>query len=230
MRFFEFKLPAEGSDLSAVINAELEKLSAIVDQKPEIQSSINAELEKLIAMAKDASAEPVANEPVPDPAVAKPIATPPNQPPAEETKETMFDEAAAAISMTDSLVKTLMAELANVVDKAKKKAILGMLKNLVAEAKQEEFSAGKDIINQLKVSANILAAKISGTLEALKEQYDEQIKDGDPNDEDAPRRELKPPKEVNKELVDLIESIFNKPINRANSRHARKCTDESQAR
>jgi hypothetical protein len=126
----------------------------------------------------------------------------------------MFDEAAAAISMTDSLVSTLMTELANVVDNAKKKAILGMLKNLVAEAKQEEFSAGKDIINQLKSSANILAAKISGTLEALKQQYDEQISEGDPQ---APKRNSKSPKEVNKELIDLIEGIFNKPISQANT-------------
>ena len=214
MRFFEFTLPDQGSDFSAQIETELNNLSKIVDEKPEIEAKVNAELQRLIKLAKTPAAPAQKPE---QPAVAPAPTAQSQQPPASETKETMFDEAAAAISMTDSLVNTLMAELANVVDKAKKKAILGMLKNLVAEAKQEEFSAGKDIINQLKDSANILAAKISGTLEALKEQYDEQIKDGDPNDEDAPRRELKPPKEVNKELVDLIESIFNKPINRANT-------------
>ena len=213
MRFFEFKLPAEGSDLSAVINAELEKLSTIVDQKPEIQTSINAELEKLIAMAKDASAEPVANEPVPDPAVAEPIATPPNQPPAEETKETQFDEATAAMD-TNMLISTLMSEIENVIDKAKKKTMLSIVKKLVATAKQEEFSAGKDIKDQLKASAIALASKISGTLNAVAAGYNEQLRDGDPQ---APKRKAVSPKEINVELIDLIDGIFNKPVGQANT-------------
>jgi hypothetical protein len=212
MRFFEFKLPAEGSDLSAVINAELEKLSTIVDQKPEIQTSINAELEKLIAMAKDASAEPAANEPVPDPA-AKTIATLPDQPPAEETKETQFDEAAAVMD-TDMLINTLMAEIENVIDKAKKKTMLAIVKNLVATAKQEEFTAGKGIKDQLKASAIALASKISGTLNAVAAGYNEQIRDGDPQ---APKRKAVSPKEINVELIDLIDGIFNKPVGQANT-------------
>jgi hypothetical protein len=210
MRFFEFKLPEPGTDFSAQIEAELNNLSNIVDKKPEVEDKVNAGLQKLIKLAKT-SAGPSEKPAQPAPA---PQQTTLAQPPASETKETMFDEAAAAISMTDSLVSTLMKELTNVVDNAKKKAILGMLKNLVAEAKQEEFSAGKDIINQLKSSANILAAKISGTLEALKQQYDEQISEGDPQ---APKRDSKSPKEVNKELIDLIEGIFNKPISQANT-------------
>jgi hypothetical protein len=206
MRFFEFKLPEPGTDFSAQIEAELNNLSKIVDEKPDVEAKVNAELQRLIKLAKTPEVTPLSS--------TAPQQTPPGQPPASETKETMFDEAAAAISMTDSLVSTLMTELANVVDSAKKKAILGMLKNLVAEAKQEEFSAGKDIINQLKSSANILAAKISGTLEALKQQYDEQLSEGDPQ---APKRDSKSPKEVNKELIDLIEGIFNKPISQANT-------------
>jgi hypothetical protein len=206
MRFFEFKLPEPGTDFSAQIEAELNNLSKIVDEKPDVEAKVNAELQRLIKLAKTPEVTP--------PSSTAPRQTPPGQPPASETKETMFDEAAAAISMTDSLVSILMTELASVVDSAKKKAILGMLKNLVAEAKQEEFSAGKDIINQLKSSANILAAKISGTLEALKQQYDEQISEGDPQ---APKRDSKSPKEVNKELIDLIEGIFNKPISQANT-------------
>jgi hypothetical protein len=212
MRFFEFKLPEPGTDFSAQIEAELNNLSNIVDKKPEVEDKINAGLQKLIKLAKT-SAGP-AEKPAQPAAAPAPQQKSQLEPPASETKETMFDEAAAAISMTDSLVSTLMTELANVVDNAKKKAILGMLKNLVAEAKQEEFSAGKDIINQLKSSANILAAKISGTLEALKQQYDEQISEGDPQ---APKRNSKSPKEVNKELIDLIEGIFNKPISQANT-------------
>ncbi len=212
MRFFEFKLPEPGTDFSAQIEAELNNLSKIVDGKPEVEAKVNAELQRLIKLAKtpDTSAE----KPAQPAAAPVPQKAPPVEPPASETKETMFDEAAAAISMTDSLVSTLMTELNNVVDTAKKKAILGMLKKLVAEAKQEEFSAGKDIVNQLKSSANILAAKISGTLEALKQQYDEQISEGDPQ---APKRDSKSPKEVNKELIDLIEGIFNKPISQANT-------------
>lgn len=213
MRFFEFKLPAEGSDLSAVINAELEKLSSIVDQKPEIQTSINAELEKLITMAKSAAAAPAPVAKEPPSTDIKPVATPPGQPPAEETKETQFDEATAVMD-TDMLINTLMAEIEKVVDKTKKKLMLSMVKNLVATAKQEEFTAGKDIKDQLKKSATILAAKISGTLEALKLQYDEQIKEGDPQ---APKRKSKSPKEINQELIDLIEGIFNKPVSRANT-------------
>jgi hypothetical protein len=213
MRFFEFKLPAEGSNLSAVINAELEKLSNIVDQKPEIQNSINAELEKLIRMAQSSAEEPapVANDT--PPVAVKPVATPAGQPPAEETKETQFDEATAVMN-TDMLINTLMAEIEKVIDKTKKKAMLTMVKNLVATAKQEEFTAGKGIKDQLKKSATILAAKISGTLEALKLQYDEQIKEGDPQ---APKRNSKSPKEINQELIDLIEGIFNKPVGQANT-------------
>ena len=212
MRFFEFKLPEPGTDFSAQIEAELNNLSNIVDKKPEVEDKVNAGLQKLIKLAKTSAV------PAEKPAQPAPQQKPQLEPPASETKETMFDEAAAAISMTDSLVSTLMTELANVVDNAKKKAILGMLKNLVAEAKQEEFSAGKDIINQLKSSANILAAKISGTLEALKQQYDEQINEGDPQ---APKRNSKSPKEVNNELIDLIEGIFNKPISQANTMQQR---------
>jgi hypothetical protein len=71
-----------------------------------------------------------------------------------------------------------------------------------------EFAAGKDINNQLKTSAKMLAAKISGTLEAFKQQYEEQYNEGDPN---APKKESKPASEVNQELVDLIE--VSKKIN-----------------
>jgi hypothetical protein len=206
MRFFEFKLPEPGTDFSAQIETELNNLSKIVDEKPEAEAKINAELQRLIKLAKTSRAPAQKPE--------QPAATPASQPPASETKETMFDEAAATMSMTDSLVSTLMAELVNVVDTAKKKAILGMLKNLVATAKQEEFSTGRGIQEKLETAAGRLAAKISGTLEALKQQYDEQIREGDPQ---APKRQSKPPKEVNTELVDLIEGIFNKPIGRANT-------------
>ena len=96
--------------------------------------------------------------------------------------------------------------------------MLAMVKNLVATAKQEEFTAGKGIKDQLNTSATALAAKISGTLEALKLQYDEQLKEGDPQ---APKRNSKSPNEVNKELVDLIEGIFNKPISQANTMQQR---------
>ena len=213
MRFFEFKLPAEGSDLSTVINAELEKLSTIVDQKPEIQTSINAELEKLITMAKSASAAPVPVAKEPPPADIKPVATPPGQAPTEETKETQFDEATAAMD-TDMLINTLMAEIEKVIDKAKKKSMLAMVKNLVATAKQEEFTTGKGIKDQLKASATALASKISGTLNAMADGYNEQIREGDPQ---APKRKAVSPKEINVELIDLIEGIFNKPVSQANT-------------
>jgi hypothetical protein len=212
MRFFEFKLPSAESDLSTVINAELSKLSGIVDQKPELQSTVNAELEKLIKMAKSASAEQQTA-----PAQVAPAATPNTvtTPPAKETKEDQFDEAAVmAANSTDMLVKTLMAEIENVIDKAKKKAMLSMVKNLVATAKQEEFTAGKGIKDQLKASATALASKISGTLNAMADGYNEQIRDGDPQ---APKRKAVSPKEINIELIDLIESIFNKPVGQANT-------------
>lgn len=211
MRFFEFKLPAPGTDLAQSIEAELGKLSDIVDQKPEIEDKINAELQKIIKIAKSAQ----------QPEPAKPVAAPVSQPPAAETKETMFDEAAAAVPMTDSLVSTLMAELENVIDKAKKKAILSMIQNLVAEAKKEEFQAGRDITGQLKTSAKALAAKISGTLEAFLQQYQEQIKEGDPQ---APKRAAIPTNELNQDLIDLIQGIFNKPISRAETPESRNET------
>jgi hypothetical protein len=213
MRFFEFKLPAEGSDLSATINAELEKLSAIVDQKPEIQTSINTELQKLITMAKNAAAEPAPADNEPIPAAVKPVATPPGQPPAEETKETQFDEATAVMN-TNMLMNTLMAAIENVIDKAEKKKMLAMVKHLVATAKQEEFTAGKDIKDQLKAAAIALASKISGTLNAVAAGYNEQIRDGDPQ---APKRKAVSPKEINVELIDLIDGIFNKPVGQANT-------------
>lgn len=84
-----------------------------------------------------------------------------------------------------------------------------------------EFAAGKDINNQLKTSAKMLAAKISGTLEAFKQQYEEQYNEGDPN---APKKESKPASEVNQELVDLIESIFTKPISGADTPESRNET------
>lgn len=208
MRFFEFKLPEPGTDFANAVEAELNQLSDIVDQKPEIKDKINSQLQKIINAAKSAATEPP----------AKPVATPVGQPPAEETKETMFDEAASTMSMTDSLVNTLMQELENVIDATKKKAILSMVKNLVSEAKKEEFQTGKGVSENLKKSARSLAAKISGTLEALSQQYQEQLAEGDPQ---APKRNAPKESELNQDLIDLIEGIFNKPISRAETPQSR---------
>jgi len=149
----------------------------------------------------------------PPPADIKPVATPPGQAPTEETKETQFDEATTAMD-TDMLINTLMAEIEKVIDKAKKKSMLAMVKNLVATAKQEEFTTGKGIKDQLKASATALASKISGTLNAMADGYNEQIREGDPQ---APKRKAVSPKEINVELIDLIEGIFNKPVSQANT-------------
>ncbi len=207
MRFFEFKLPEPGTDLANKIEADLNQLSDIVIQKPEIEDKINTQLQKIIAAAKSAAAP-----------AQKPVATPPGQPPAEETKETVFDEAAATMPMTNSLINTLMAEIENIVDKTKKKAIEAMIKNLVAEAKKEEFQAGRGVSESLKQSARALAAKISGTLEALSQQYQEQLAEGDPQ---APKRAAPKAAELNQDLIDLIEGIFNKPISRAETPQSR---------
>ena len=43
MRFFEFTLPDQGSDFSAQIETELNNLSKIVDEKPEIEAKVNHE-------------------------------------------------------------------------------------------------------------------------------------------------------------------------------------------
>jgi hypothetical protein len=218
MRFFEFQLPQAGTNLSAAIEAELAKLGNIVDQKPEVEATVNAELEKLIAMAQAETSEEQKPEVAPP---EKPVETPIDQPPPEETKENMFGEAAATMSRTDYLIDTLMAEIGNIVDNTKKKMYLKMVQNIAAEAKKEEFQTGRSVDAAVKQSAKILAAKISGTLEALKQQYDEQFQEGDPQ---APKRKTLPADELNQELIDLIEGIFNKPISRADTPQTRNDT------
>ena len=98
-----------------------------------------------------------------------------------------------------------------------------MVKNLISEAKKEEFQSGKGVSENLKKSAKALAAKISGTLEALSQQYQEQVAEGDLQ---APKKKAPKAAELNQDLIDLIEGIFNKPISRAETPQSRDETSK----
>jgi len=97
MRFFEFKLPALGSDFSAEIEADLQTIAAALDEKPELEKQVNQELEKLLKqadsiLAKNAGAAPVQKQP--------------QQPPLDQTKENL-DEDAATYTLIDDLNATI---------------------------------------------------------------------------------------------------------------------------
>ena len=54
MRLFEFTSSETGLDLSNSIDAELDKISNLIDQNPGIEGKINTELDKIISQAKAA--------------------------------------------------------------------------------------------------------------------------------------------------------------------------------
>lgn len=217
MRFFEFQLPKSGSDLDNQIKTELDAVKDAVKDNPESADEINAELKNILALAQKEVDKEQDQEPVDLDQVSI-------EPPPEETKETAFDEALASISIdpTSDLMNKIMSAVSGIKDAAKKKMIQKLLNDLhtsgVEQGRGQEFKASKDITTQLTRSAKLLAAKISGTLEALRAQYDEQKAEGDPQ---APSRASTSASEVNEELVDLIEGIFKKPITRAETAQQR---------
>ena len=52
MRFFEFKLPAPGTDLEKRISSDLEKIEDAVSQDPSLTKKVNDELNRIIELAK----------------------------------------------------------------------------------------------------------------------------------------------------------------------------------
>jgi hypothetical protein len=218
MRFFEFKLPSPGSDLNSQIQSELNAVKDIVKNNPESADEINAELAAILSVAQQSSNDSAENNDATDEIPSANIEQP--------EKQTNVDEAATIVAdPTSDLINKIMSTVSGIKDAAKKKMIQQLLKDLhtsgVEQGRGQEFVAGKEITNQLTKSAKLLAAKISGTLAALKAQYDEQIKEGDPQ---APKRETTTASDLNEELVDLIESIFKKPITRADSAQQRDAT------
>jgi hypothetical protein len=199
MRFFEFKLPEPDTKFYQELKGYLLKLVSKSNSLPDTDPRKIKFVQKL---------DSVANEKI--------------------------GEDASVISQVDT--DTVAAVLAYLSKQGVKEATMFLLDTAkilgdtqVQAALQKkgevhaniEFGAGKDINAQLKKSAKMLSAKISGTLEALKQQYDEQYKEGDLQ---APKKESTSASDVNQELVDLIEGIFSKPISGAETAAERNKT------
>lgn len=210
MRFFEFKLPEPGTDLAKQVDAELQDIVDIVDQNPDAEKKANAALQAILNFTKKVSNK--------------------NLPP-EETNEELFSESTAVLSLVDALNSQISSRL----DKAATQEALKMLAKLKKQLSQEfaaerqagrreEFATSKSLETTLINQATILSDKISGSLDAMKQQYDEQILEGDPQ---APKKIKKSAQEVKEELVDLIKAIFSKPISQSETLESRDATAKS---
>jgi len=206
MRFFEFKLPEPGTDLAKQVDAELKDIVDIINQNPAAEKKVNAKLQAILDFTKKTAS----NQKTPTAGI---------NPPPEETKEELFSESTATLSLVDAI----NAQITATIDKAARKAALKMLNDLkktisqefAAErqaGRREEFATSKALETQLINQATILSKKISGSLDAMKEQYDEQVREGDLQ---APKKSKKSAEEVKEELIDLIKGIFSKPISQS---------------
>ena len=197
MRFFEFKLPAPGSNLSKEIESKLNQVINIADQNPELEKTVNATLKNLLDLAKKNS---------------------------NSTKDLpVGEDLTASLSLKD----LLLAQLENVIDAATKKTIIKTLDDLIQQStetgRKQEYETGKATEQEIQLRSTNLAKKISGTLNAFADSYQEQIKEGDPQ---APKRTKSDVKEVKEDLVDLIKAIFSKPLSKAKTIEERDVTSK----
>ena len=148
MRFFEFKLPAPGTDLAAKIETEIDSLINVAEENPELQQKVAQDLRALIAMVKKAK-PPVQQQPAQA------------QQPAEQ-----FTENQSTILI--NLKATLMAEFEGILDAAKKeivsKKIEALLKATAAQAEQagaDKFKKSAEATHDdFKSIGDLLAKKL----------------------------------------------------------------------
>ncbi len=163
MRFFEFKLPEPGTDLAKQVDAELQDIVDIVDQNPAAEKKVNGKLQQILDFVKKSAPDqkpPVSNV----------------NPPPEETKEDLFSESTATLSLVDALY----AQITSSMEKAQSRAALKMIADLKKTISQEfaaERQAGKDIrdveiqnfFSGLEEQLRVLAAKAAPNPNILKE-------------------------------------------------------------
>lgn len=163
MRFFEFKLPEPGTDLAKQVDAELKDIVDIVDQNPAAEKKVNVKLQAILDFVKKSAPDqksPISNV----------------NPPPEETKEELFSESTATLSLVDALY----AQINSSMEKATSRAALKMIADLKKTITQEfaaERQAGKDIrdveiqnfFSGLEEQLRALAAKAAPNPNILKE-------------------------------------------------------------
>lgn len=190
MRFFEFKLPDQSSELYRRLKNELDDLIDLTIKLPDddpVRKEVSDYLLDLLqsdSVKEDQIADAQRKYNV---ALLKQILSP--------------DELTAALLKIETLEKKAKKQFEEVVQAAKQ------------QGTEQEFSTGKKVRDDIESAAGELAKKIAGTLEAM-EESSKQEKTIDPTAET--KKALKP-NEVEDDLINLITELFSRPISGAES-------------
>ena len=202
MRFREFKLikefapPAVHSDL-------VDRLAKILQDTP-ADSSEHQEAIALLQFIVNTNPTPAA-QPTEEPPIAEDFA------PIETNLVKQAKSKQPALSaLTKKQLEAKIKQLEQEVARASEQGY--------QQGRHAEHQAAKQSEEEIKGYARLLSDKIAGSLESIKQAYDEQLADGDIN---APKREVVDKNKIKTELIDLITNIFNKPILGADTPEAR---------
>lgn len=201
MRFFEFKLPTPGSSFDIELKQHLLTLINDAKKLPETDPKrlkFNQFLQNIKAEA-GITEDPVA-----------------------EVDQEMVNAVLSFLAKKGSKEATMyLLDGAKILGDKGVQAALQKKADVHKTIGQEtEFSAGREIREQLNTAAAVLAKKIAGTLEAMEEAAKAEAE----NDPSAPKKKAPKEAEVKQDLVDLIGDLFSKPISSAQTYQERDTT------
>ena len=201
MRFYEFKLPTPGSSFDIELKQHLLTLINDAKKLPETDPKrlkFNQFLQNIKAEA-GITEDPVA-----------------------EVDQEMVNAVLSFLAKKGSKEATMyLLDGAKILGDKGVQAALQKKADVHKTIGQEtEFSAGREIREQLNTAAAVLAKKIAGTLEAMEEAAKAEAE----NDPSAPKKKAPKEAEVKQDLVDLIGDLFSKPISSAQTYQERDTT------
>lgn len=228
-RLFEFAPPQGNEDMVADL-AQI--LNTVDPSTPEYLKAIELLQQIVTAGSTDTPPEqlPVEQEPV---ATQEPPVQEPVEPEVAQEEEPALAEAQTSVAGLVTKAKKAQKNLAydellalrrqvrelqaQVAELEASKEKYG--KQQFKKGQQKEFEVNKEAFANIAKLALELTRKVSGSLDAMKQAYDEQIARGDykKSIDEAPVR-TKPKKvttEVKKELLDVITDMFSRPLGAA---------------
>ena len=201
MRFFEFKLPEPGSAFNVELKQHLLTLVNDAKKLPEADPKriqFNQFLQNIKAEAG------ITEDPV-----------------AEVNQETVNAILVFLAKKGSKEATMYLLDGAKILGDKDVQAALQKKADVHTTIGQEtEFSAGREIREQLNTAAAVLAKKIAGTLEAMEEAAKAEAE----NDPSVPKKKAPKEAEVKQDLVDLISDLFSKPISSAQTYQERDTT------
>ena len=236
MRYSEFKSVllefAPPKKVGVDLVARLETILKSTDEtSPEYLEAIKL-LQDIIVSAREEStpqAEPIQpQQAAPQPQPVEPVATQ-EQPPLAESNSSvskLISQASKSqAKLSSATEQELLARIfeleAKLSDAEDERIKYGQSE--FKKGQKKEFTTNKAAFEKIAKLAETLAYKVSGTLNAMKEAYDEQMERGDFNKKEmqstgiAPIRPVvKAPTPVAKqELINLIQDMFSRPLGSA---------------